>query len=243
MAMETQELFAYTDRVTIQLSNICNMAHLHKECPLSRAKEKITLPKKIVYHVIDILKKYGYKKLVSFHSYSEPLIDPRLQAFIEYIKRECPEAKPFVCTNGFMLTQEILDDLTESGLAAIRLSAYSQAEFQRMKTLNYKIPHRFSHYPTTGWLNRSSVYNRQQINLKKPCHSPLVDLRIMCDGKISLCCVDYENRYIFGSLHEKSLEDILLSGELHRTYKRLSSGDRFLDICKRCNEQRRPKHV
>ena len=107
------ELFKYTNYIYFELSNMCNLSHYHKECPLSLEKNKIILPSKIVLETLDVLNKFNFNGTIAFHNYNEPLIDPRLIKFIEYSRKSCPNSKIYFSTNGIFLNQIILDELIE----------------------------------------------------------------------------------------------------------------------------------
>lgn len=82
--------FKFTKRVSIELSNLCNYASIHKKCPINKIKSPIILSSKIVYSIFNTLKKFSFSGQIAFHTYNEPLIDPRLFKFIEVAKKSCP---------------------------------------------------------------------------------------------------------------------------------------------------------
>jgi MoaA/NifB/PqqE/SkfB family radical SAM enzyme len=235
--------FAKTERVVFELSNICNYASVHPQCPASLFKEKKVLRREVVRNVLELLGFHGYRGMVSFYGYSEPLIDPRLGLFIRMVKEVCPNARPTVTTNGFMLTQETLDELTAEGLAYARVSAYSKPEFDRISALKAAIPVSVRMMGGTKWRRRIENYADPKRGYNRPCHAPLVDIRITVEGKVGLCCVDYLSKHTFGDLRTESFDEIFFSGRLHALYGELVRGVRTLDLCQRCGVQRAPGFV
>ena len=230
------ELFKYTNYIYFELSNMCNLSHYHKECPLSLEKNKIILPSKIVLETLDVLNKFNFNGTIAFHNYNEPLIDPRLIKFIEYSRKSCPNSKIYFSTNGIFLNQIILDELIESGLTNIHISAYSNKEYERLSKLHYSIYNIIS--KQTLIKDHLEIYDKPILNRKQPCFAPLNQIIISRSGNILLCCRDWKRNHTFGDLFKEKLDNILRKGDLHRVYYKLSSGDRYLDLCSRCGISR-----
>ena len=58
--IKESDLFKHTNRVSIELSNLCNYSMIHKKCPINRIKKPVILPSKVVYSVFNTLKKYDF---------------------------------------------------------------------------------------------------------------------------------------------------------------------------------------
>lgn len=244
---EQNALLKDTDRVVLELSNICNLAYCHKECPASLVKpeERRVLPTRIARHVIETLGALAYKGYITFYGYSEPLIDPRLQTLIEFARVACPGAKPSITTNGFMLTEGMLEELTAAGLAYCRVSAYGKPEYDRLMKVKAgaRIPVSVRLMGGDKWRHRIEDYEAPKRGFKDPCFSPLIDIRVLVDGRVGLCCVDYKNLHTFGDLKTGSFEDVLRSGRLQALTEELKSGKRTLDLCQRCGVARKHGYI
>lgn len=233
--IEDKDLFAHTERVTFELSNLCNYAIVHPLCPASRFKEKIVLRKKIVHDVMDALGSVNYSGWITFYAYSEPLIDPRFQTFLEYAKRVVPASRAMVTTNGYMLTPETVEELGDAGLDFARVSAYTDGEFTRLSALKPgKMKISVRKMGGRRWRPRIDNYIDPVNKLQTPCFAPLIDVRVTTKGRVGLCCVDYENRHTFADLAETGFLDVMRSGILQDVFARLRKGDRYLDLCQRC---------
>jgi len=244
--MPTDPILVHTKRVAFELSNICNMGYAHPQCPASLVKpeDRRVLPSAVVYTVLDSLGAMEFKGYVAFYGYSEPLVDPRLVSMIQYATRACPGCKPSVTTNGFMLTQTMLDDLAAAGLCHARVSAYGTQEYKRLCGLKppfaeFKVRLRGG----TAWKHRIDDYDREPNPHKAPCFCPLIDIQINCKGQIRICCADYQNRHIFGDLATETFEAILRSGKMQAVYSELTKGIRKAHLCRRCGIQRHWKGV
>ena len=233
--VDDKNILEYTSRVSIELSNLCNYAEIHKKCPLNLVTEPTILPAKIVFDVLDTLKHNNFQGTIAYHTYNEPLIDPRLFKFIEYAHAACPKSEIYICTNGYYLNQILLNELVDSGVSKIAISAYSKSEYKRLSKLKSSMP---LHVELMKLDDRLHLYESEDNNTKKPCYAPLNEIIIAREGCICLCCLDWKRQYTFGNLYEQTLKDIILSGELHAVYKKLIKGERFLPICKKCGWSR-----
>lgn len=222
-------------RVSIELSNLCNYATLHKKCPLHLVVKPIILSQQIVYHVLDFLSYHDFTGKIAFHTYNEPGIDPRLFLFIKYARDKCPKSYIFLMSNGYYLDQNLLDDYKSTGLDEIIISAYTESEYARISALNPSVKLTINKCQLDERLN---LYQRNEINIKKPCHAPLNELIITREGNVGLCCLDWKREVIFGDLHKETIEIILNKENLLNTYEELSHGLRKHNICRRCDWSR-----
>lgn len=221
--------------VFFELSNLCNYASIHPQCPVSWQKQKVILSSKVVKSVLDQLGEGGFAGHIAFHRYNEPTNDPRLFEFIAYAKTHTPQAKVRLLTNGSYLNQIMADDLYVSGLDILEVSSYHLKEHQRLIKLKVRMPYMvfFSILD-----NRKTIYQREKINLVKPCFAHINDVTINCEGKMPICCLDWKNQVVFGNLNKNSLEKIIHGRFFTQTFKALSHGERHLDICSRCDWSR-----
>jgi radical SAM protein with 4Fe4S-binding SPASM domain len=224
-----KSLFSFTSIISIELSNMCNYSAQHKKCVASIQKEKIVLPLKKICEIIDELK--FYDKVLEFHVYSEPLIDPRLFLLIKYAKSKARQCKIHILTNGFYLTQTIAEELVDFGVDYLTTTAYSNEERIRLSKIDVKIPYvvgsamldeRMNWYETEGGIRSG------------PCNAPYNNLIIRSNGDIGLCCMDGKNKYSFGNIFNESLSDVMRSDDMIIAFDELMHGKRKREICTHC---------
>jgi MoaA/NifB/PqqE/SkfB family radical SAM enzyme len=225
----------HIERVSIELSNLCNYTHLHKKCPVSRYKIKKILESEIFFKVIDELAEYDFNGEIAFHRYNEPMLDRRFYDFLEYVNKKLPQAKIFILTNGSFLNQETLKRLEQYTIFLITVSSYSFKEHDRLSRLQTSIPYRvyYSHLD-----DREDIYSRKPINSREPCYATLRDITVNCYGDLSICCLDWQNRCTFGSLKDHTLKELLNAPAFLEVHRDLFHGRRNLEICRRCDWQR-----
>jgi glycosyltransferase involved in cell wall biosynthesis len=230
-------IFEYTKRVSIELSNLCNYAGVHKKCPLSWENQRVILSKKVVENVLDCLSKYSFEGRIAFHTYNEPLIDPRLFLFIAYAKARCLQSHIMIMTNGYYFNQTLAEELVEIGAGSIYVTAYGQEDRERLSKIKVGVPYFIQKQDLDDRLN---LYDRKlpEKENRKPCYAPLREIIITRDGRVSLCCLDWKRKHCFGDLYHESLEDVILEGSMLDVYNSLSNGNRIFEICKKCGWSR-----
>lgn len=82
-----------------------------------------------------------------------------------------------------------------------------------------------------GTLNHESDVNY-------PCYRPWLTFTVLWDGRVSLCCADFDGHTILGDLHTSSIQEIW-NNEAYRRVRRehLESGGP--DICRACDLPRK----
>lgn len=230
-------VFKCTKRVSIELSNLCNYAGLHKKCPLSLENQHIILSKKVVQKVLDCLGRYNFEGTIAFHTYNEPLIDPRLFSFVCYAKEKCPQSCIMIMSNGYYFNQTLADELVELGVGSIYITTYGQREHERLSKIKVDIPYVIQEGILDDRLNLYCRKHSGQENYR-PCYAPLGEIIIARDGRVNLCCLDWKREHCFGDLHTENLEDVILQSEMVNVYNLLSNGKRIFNICKACGWSR-----
>ena len=232
-------IFKYTNRISIELSNICNYSKIHIRCPLNKSmEEKKILSLNIIKKIIDEIAKNNFSGVIAFHTYNEPLIDPRLFYIINLVKNKCKKAKMFLLSNGYYFNQTIANELVEIGVDRIDITAYTRNKYDQLKKIN--IPISYSIFPSfnpDSLDTRLNIYDSSILTKKsifKPCYNILNDMIITCDARISLCCLDWQRKYCFGDLNKQSIKEIILNTDIFKEFKNLAKGNREREICKNC---------
>jgi MoaA/NifB/PqqE/SkfB family radical SAM enzyme len=109
-------------------------------------------------------------------------------------------------------------------------SVDEQAFIEHWKTVADKI-HVTDLHNWAGTLHRESDVNY-------PCYRPWLTFTVLWDGRVSLCCADFDGRSILGDLNSSSIQDIW-NNDAYRRVRRehLESGGP--DICRSCDLPRK----
>lgn len=229
-----KSLIGSLNRVSLMISNICNYAPIHKQCPASCEKSKEVLEMIYIESVITDLAKINFKGTLAFHIYNEPLIDPRLFYIIDYAHKKIPHMDILVYSNGFYFNKTIVDELVSLGVTVIKTTGYSIEEYRRM--IKIDVPVAYSVLPE-HLDSRMNLYDdltpdSEKVNSK--CRSFLSELCIYSNGDVGLCCLDYQHNHNLGNVKEKSLSRILSDELLIDLTEKLIKGKRTHGICRRC---------
>ena len=223
-------------RVSFELSNLCNYAAIHPQCPASKVKMPIFLSQAKVLHVLSTLFEGGFNGVVAWYIYSEPTIDPRLMKFIDYTSRLWrKKIRQRIVTNGAYLDQVLLDELLAAGITYFKIDCYAPRDLEWSKQLKPKTEIEKFKVTRKSLDDRLNLYNLPAKNLKASCGAPYSDIQVKCTGHIALCAIDWKSTVTFGDLANESFEKILRSPEMIKIGKKLTAGDRTLDVCSRGN--------
>lgn len=105
-------------------------------------------------------------------------------------------------------------------------SADEQAFIEHWKAVADKI-HITDLHNWAGTLNDESDVNY-------PCYRPWLTFTVLWDGRVSLCCADFDGRNVLGDVNTSSIESIWNS-EPYRRVRRLHLGSGGPDICRSCD--------
>jgi len=94
------------------------------------------------------------------------------------------------------------------------------------------------------WLEENNLAKRIDIDLHnwaegsantyRQCHRLWTSITVLWDGKVPLCCLDYEGEIILGDLNNNSLEEII-NNEKYRLIRKNHSSGSFLEKCSQCD--------
>ena len=85
---------------------------------------------------------------------------------------------------------------------------------------------------------RTSLYDREPMNLDKPCCAPLNEVCIAATADIILCCLDWKGMHTFGNLTDHDFMELINGKEISKVFEQLRCGNRILHMCERCDWSR-----
>lgn len=234
-------------RIAIVLSNQCPLAPFHRKCPASRVTSIEVLPSFIVHDVIDTLVVHKYTGGICWHTYNEPMSDPRLFSFIEYSRTHLPESDVFLWTSGYYLTEETAKELVDVGVRMVYLTAYSQSEHDRLSVICESVDSDWRIFRSYTKNGAPKLDDRLQTHIdaiptekRLECNAPLGDFTIWPSGEVGLCCYDWKRENVFGSLRDVSFGVFLEEHykEMQLITKQNRQQKHPLPICQRCEKRR-----
>ena len=109
-------------------------------------------------------------------------------------------------------------------------SADEQAFIEHWKAIADKI-HITDLHNWAGTLNTESDVNY-------PCYRPWLTFTVLWDGRVSLCCADFDGKIILGDLNTHSIAEIW-NAEVYRDVRRQHLESGGPDICRACDLPRK----
>lgn len=212
------------------------------------------MPTDLIVQILDQAQEMGFDGLVSFHFYSEPLIDKRNTELA--CAARARDMKPYLHTNGDVLRNNdalctavselydyivvgIYDYTTNDELEAeqifwraklpdadLKFSTIGEGEARTAKSMS--IPRAI--VPTD---RRIAVPDLTFPN--GPCHRPLIRMFLRYDGEMCFCCEDMNADFTLGNIHTSTLEDLWYSDRHAEFTRDLVAGhrDKYL-LCRNC---------
>ena len=240
--------FTYTKGILIETTNRCNYGILHPKCPANKENIPRTLELNNIIKIFKELGKYEFDRIIYPFCYSEPLIDPRFFKIVELAHQYIPKAKVWIYTNGFMVDEILLRELDTLGVNKICFSAYTEKESIRIRKMILKnrdtlnvVLRAYKRFPMDEKMNdKIEWYDMvEPLNLEKKCSAPLSYLTIKADGEVIMCCHDWKQTHVLGSIKESTLSDIITNDKTVNMSQDLSEGKRCnYFLCARCNKKR-----
>lgn len=201
---------------------------------------------------------YGYKGIVRYSGFVEPLLDKNIYNLISEAKSINEACRVELVTNGDVLNKSRLKKLFDHGLTTILISVYDSEEdailFEEMcnslKLINEKdfvIRRRFLPAEQDFGItmsNRAGMLKNAEYKimplkepLKKNCFYPAYTFFVDYNGDILMCAHDWGKKRILGNLKNKTFFEIWTSQLALISRKKLLNGDRNFSPCNVCDVQ------
>ena len=214
------------------------------------------LPIEVYEGVMKDLNKVGFKGGIIYSAFSEPFLYNHLEEVIKISRKQCPESRIEVVTNGDFLTIDKLNTFFEAGLTRLDVSVYDGPDkvkpFEDLRIeagLNkeqFHIRERWyapeEHFGIGALSNRAGANIMPEINvnklntaLKRKCFYPFYQLIVDFDGAVLLCNHDWDKRLILGNVKETSILDIWNSEKYKEVRENLANANRNHSPCNRCD--------
>jgi 2-deoxy-scyllo-inosamine dehydrogenase (SAM-dependent) len=233
-------------QVRIETATACNRRCAY--CPNSRFDrgliENQQLMDAALFHkVIDDLAAIKYRGVIAPDSFNEPLLDPRLVAFMGYARRQLPGAWLLLVTNGDFLTAARYEELVAAGIDSIIVSIHGKPPSPTVQALaaylrqhpQRQIPIQFLTFgDETPLYNRGGLVEPLVLNTEPRCISPENPLVVNAAGDVVLCCNDYFGDYVYGNVADASVVEIWHSEAFRTRREQQRRGDFDLAFCRRC---------
>lgn len=231
-----------TQLVSLEITTACNLGERHHKCP-NRSPERYRsvntsrplTDELITDTVVRLHRDFGFRGLVGWHYYCEPLEEEKRCIWLmAAIRQQIPEARFLLWTNGTLLHTPLT---TYDVFDGIVVTDYGHCHRRLMKQL--EVAHKQAvivNWPLDGRLNIEGV----ETNV--PCTRPFCEMPIDYYGNIHACCYDWRGRVPLGNLWSQPLESIVSRWQSFRDklLGPLMSRD-APQVCRTCRPPGRPR--
>lgn len=167
------------------------------------------MPMVVIQRVLTELWEMGYRQVVGFNNYNEPLMDKRLPDIARFA-RGLGFQKVRTITNGDLLTPALIRKL-DGVVTHITVSCYDNINslkkicglFQTTRISIASGQHRLSHFIPSGNLQKAIRIQRSQ-----PCHWASRNFIVNHEGDCLLCCEEIVPHFDLGNVYRQRLSDI-----------------------------------
>lgn len=197
----------------------------------------------------------GYRGIILFSGFVEPLLDTEIFNHLARIRKNTPNARLEMVTNGDVLDEQRLVRLFEAGLSTLLISVYDGPEdadsFQEMCTSvglseeQYVIRRRYLPPEDDFGItlsNRGGMMNDAEFRIEAlaepinvPCYYPHYTFFMDYLGDVLMCPHDWGKKHVVGNMNEQDFVDIWNGILIKSARERLVVGDRDFSPCDTCD--------
>lgn len=199
----------YTQFLIFEIGTECNLGDFHTKCPNQHGDRyryvDTTRPMTddlIVSMAVRMYREFGFRGLVGFHYYNEPLCQmARMFRLMDAIRQRVPEARFILWSNGTLLPSH---QARFRQFEHIYLTDYSNLPGARVRKLR-----QFGNVTVCRWeLDDRLTAVRESVR-STPCHRMFTEF--ICDyfGNVHLCCYDWRGLGFRGNVYNESLDSLV----------------------------------
>lgn len=227
------------DFITIELDRICNRSCSY--CPKSVYDDRdntVFFNKENFVKIINQLQMIKYRGSILFSGYYEPLMNKNIKEYLLIARKNFPNNKLVVYTNGDFLNKEFIRFARENKITLI-ITIHTPASYKdkcriekivgdyKDAVIKYKIE---DHYLST----RGNLVDVKKKIIKKLCIRPACELTVDYKGNVILCSNDFFSKQVFGNLNNKKIMEIWNTKKFREIRKKLAKKVPNSGICKYC---------
>jgi cyclic pyranopterin phosphate synthase len=229
-------------RVEVETSSRCNRTCHY--CPVAtdpRAEHR--MEETLFESILDQLAELRFTGRFSPHFYGEPLLDPRLPAWLARAHERLPRARIVVYTNGDALTPKTARALVDAGVDLVLLTLEAgepkawkdtQASLPRAVLRRRFLVRHFDESVPRPFNRGGAVRFPGRETHLSSCILPASTLVVDAWGKVKLCANDYFGQEDWGDLHHDRIADLWARPAYVKLRRDLLFGRFEKPICRVC---------
>lgn len=193
----------YCQFLILEATCKCNLSGEHRKCPASnpkrydrgRRKQRLCV-RSMVKIAVAAYRQCGFRGYVGFHYYCEPMLAlPDIEKTIAAVRREVPESRFMLWTNGTLITPDNAASLRV--FEKIVVTNYDNRDFGFLKN---QVPDTSVIKPQLD--ERLTLIGQDN---DAPCVRPYTEFIVDNYGNVHLCCMDWRGAVQIGNVFHESL--------------------------------------
>lgn len=208
----------------------------------SKSLMDISLYKKIMKELSGL----SFNGRISPYYLNESLLDERLPDLVAMARAACPQSFIFIQTNGSLMDEKLFKELVKAGINEVYVNDYTKnsvvinriQKFSLEKNENLRLTFEKRSFDER-LSNRSGNVKHYVISaqpLRIPCVKPFRQIFIGYDGKVCLCCNDWQFEKVMGEAKKQSLVEIWNTEQYKTLRRQLAQSDRSGNsLCSKCD--------
>ncbi len=201
------------------------------------------------------LSEYNYSGIFLFSGFVEPMLDKNIYNLVSIVRKNLPNARIEMVTNGDALDKSRIKKIFNSGLSTLLVSIYDgKKEADKMGEMlkdcglgenDFKVRHRYlSEEESFGitLTNRSGMMENAEYKIpslkepmKKPCYYPHYTFFMDYTGEVLICSHDWGKKLVVGNLKKENFIDIWNNQKFNLARKKLYAANRNFSPCDKCD--------
>jgi len=253
----------FPKNVQIEIGNYCNLfCSTCPVSRMKRKRQPMDF--ELFKKIIDELSANNFSGAIAPFLNGETFLTPKFEKYLHYIRLKLPKAKLSIYTNGKVLPvlNIDIDELGISFIDAIYGNVVKKIEDFRKKNPHTDISINVVYTGTNGWMVGvlEEIFPDIQVSLRKRFNyagqygkykehytrlgkffykrnicSRFEDvMTILVDGRVCLCCFDYEGKIIFGDLNKNTIREIWNNEKFENTRKNFKIR-KYNELCSKCD--------
>jgi 2-deoxy-scyllo-inosamine dehydrogenase (SAM-dependent) len=228
--------------VEVETTTYCNRRCTY--CPNSifdrgSRKNEVLMPEDLFHKIVADLGRNYFANQFSPHNYGEPLADPRMPHLLKLARKEMPQARIALYTNGDFLTLDLFRELSAS-VDSFVVTQHSEKMPAGVREIidhwdgnppNFR--HKTSQQIMANASNRAGLIPLE-VKYRKSCGVVMNEMHINAHGQMILCCEDFLAQKVFGNIRDMSIEEAWTLPERVRVHRGNVRGDFSLTQCRTC---------
>lgn len=230
--------------VAIETNGLCNLRCSY--CPNSTHPIKDgtkLMDENLFYKIINELKDLNWCGEIQPHFFGEPLLDKRFLRLMTYAKKQLPESKILLFSNGTKLTLDLYKKLIEIPIEHFFITEHVKGiprNIQKILDWNEKndttTKFTYTRYPfkinNRGGLIKLPKTGKDMVTCFWPTHNITINYK----GDLIICCNDYLNQIKIGNVNNKKLYDIWNEPSYIKKREDIRNGILRDKVCKLCED-------